>query len=222
MRRLEGDGMNMNPKLLSAVIAVGLLAIAIPSFIYEECRIDVPNKHIAVLTHKIGKDLERGDVLAPSPEYKGVQQEVLTEGRYYYNPYAWSWQVVPQVEIPEGKLGVRIRMYGEDLPAGELIAENDNQKGIVAEVLQSRPLSAYNAWVIDPDNPSAAANKPTRENYAETDRTARSGHDSRRLQRVDHRAFRPHAQGRGRQSTRFGQGRKRRANRRRWSRAPTI
>ena len=49
--------------------------IAIPSFIYQECRIDVPNKHMAILTHKIGKDLEPGIVIAPSPEYKGVQRE---------------------------------------------------------------------------------------------------------------------------------------------------
>ena len=83
----------------------------------------------------MGKDLESGVILAPSQEYKGVQQEVLTEGRYYYNPYDWTWQVVPQVEIPEGKLGVRIRMYGEDLAAGELIAWKESQKGIVPEVL---------------------------------------------------------------------------------------
>ena len=120
--------------------------IAIPVFIYQDCRIDVPNKHIAVLTHKIGLDLEPGVVIAPSPDYKGVQQEVLAEGRYYYNPYAWDWQVVPQVEIPEGKLGVRIRMYGQDLAAGELIAWKENQKGIVAEVLRPGRY-AHNAWV---------------------------------------------------------------------------
>lgn len=158
--------MNTNPKLVSAVIVIAVLAIAVPSFIYEECRIDVPNKHIAVLTRKIGKDLERGDVLALSPEYKGVQREVLTEGRYYYDPYEWSWQVVPQVEIPEGKLGVRIRLYGEDLPAGEILAASENQKGIVAAVLRPGRYP-YNAWVVDSSNPAAAGRKPTRENYAE-------------------------------------------------------
>ena len=156
--------MNRNPNLLSAVIFLGLLVIAIPAFIYEECRIDVPNAHIAVLTHRIGKDLERGVVLAPTSEYKGVQQEVLTEGRYYYNPYAWSWQVVPQVEIPNGKLGVRIRMYGDDLPAGEMLATKDNQKGIVAAVLNPGRYP-YNAWIVDAKN--ASSSKPTRENYAE-------------------------------------------------------
>ena len=91
---------------------------------------------MAVLIRKTGEDLEPGVIIAPSSESKGVQKEVLTEGRYYYNPYDWEWQVVPQVEIPEGKLGVRIRMYGDDLAAGELIAWKENQKGIVSEVLR--------------------------------------------------------------------------------------
>lgn len=148
----------MNPRhqMWAAVILV--VIVTIPTFIYQECRIDVPNKHMAVLTHKIGMDLEPGIVIAPTPDYKGVQREVLTEGRYYYNPYAWDWQVVPQVEIPEGKLGVRIRMYGQDLAAGELIAWKENQKGIVSEVL--RP-GRY------PINACVAGNEKTRQNYAE-------------------------------------------------------
>jgi regulator of protease activity HflC (stomatin/prohibitin superfamily) len=112
------------------------LVICTPLFIYSECRIDVPNKHMAVLTHQVGKDLEKSMLLAPSTEYKGVQQDVLTEGRYYYNPYCWDWTVSPQIEIPEGKLGVRIRLYGNDLPAGELLAWKEDQKGIVPEVLR--------------------------------------------------------------------------------------
>jgi regulator of protease activity HflC (stomatin/prohibitin superfamily) len=144
--------MNQNQRLLGIVITIAVLVVAIPSFIYEECRIDVPNMHMAILTHKTGKDLERGVVLAPSSEYKGVQIDVLKEGRYYYNPYDWSWQVVPQVEIPEGKLGVRIRMYGDDLPAGELIARKENQKGIVAKILNPGRY-AINAAVVDKDKP---------------------------------------------------------------------
>ena len=136
----------LNPKYLIWVAAAVFVAVTVPWSIYQECRIDVPNKHMAILTHKMGKDLEPGVVIAPSPEYKGVQKEVLTEGRYYYNPYDWEWQVVPQVEIPEGKLGVRIRMYGDDLAAGELIAWKENQKGIVPEVLRPGRYP-INAWV---------------------------------------------------------------------------
>lgn len=148
----------MNQRYLASLIVIAVAVVAIPAFIYEECRIDVPNKHMAILTHKIGKDLEKGEILAPSEEYKGLQENFLTEGRYYYNPYAWDWQVVPQVEIPQGKLGVRIRMYGEDLPAGEVIAWKEDQKGIVPEVLRpGRYL--INAWV--------AGTEKARQNYAE-------------------------------------------------------
>jgi regulator of protease activity HflC (stomatin/prohibitin superfamily) len=129
----------------------------VPWTIYEDCRIDVPNKQMAVLTRKTGEDLQPGVVIAPSSEFKGVQKNVLTEGRYYYNPYDWDWQVVPQVEVPEGKLGVRIRMYGDDLAAGELIAWKENQKGIVSDVLRPGRYP-INAWVLG---------SPARENYAE-------------------------------------------------------
>lgn len=148
----------MKRYLWAQVVAAAAAFVGGPWLMYEECRIDVPNKHIAVLTHKIGKDLEPGMIIAPTEEYKGVQKDVLTEGRYYYNPYAWDWQVVPQIEVPEGKLGVRIRVSGEDLPAGELIAWKENQKGIVAEVLRPGRYP-INAWV--------AGASHARENYAE-------------------------------------------------------
>ena len=132
--------MDSKPWLLWLVPAA-VVIVAPFYFIYEDCRIDVPTRQMAILTHKTGKDLEPGMVIAPAPKhkgdpvYKGVQQEVLNEGRYYYNPYDWEWEVVPQIEIPKGKLGVRIRLYGEDLPAGELIATQETQKGIVRDVL---------------------------------------------------------------------------------------
>jgi regulator of protease activity HflC (stomatin/prohibitin superfamily) len=153
----------MNPKLQAWIVVIALFVIVPPCFIYQECRIDVPNKHIAVLTKKIGEDLPPGVILAPSPDHKGVQADVLTEGRYYYNPYIWDWQIVPQVEIPEGKLGVRIRMYGEDLPADELIATNEKQKGILAKVLNPGRYP-INAVLVDG---KAAKSEMPRQNYAE-------------------------------------------------------
>ena len=134
-------------KIWTSVAILVLIAIIAPWWMYSEMRIDVPAKQMAVLTRKTGKELEPNMVIAPSQEYKGVQKDVLTEGRYYYNPYIWESEVVPQVEIPEGKLGVRIRMYGEDLPAGELIAWKETQKGIVPEVLRPGRYPV-NAWVV--------------------------------------------------------------------------
>ncbi len=161
---------DMDGRFWLQIAAIVALVAAIPYFIYQECRIDVPNSCLAILTHKVGKDLEPGVVIAPSEEYKGVQADALREGRYYYNPYAWDWQVVPQVEVPEGKLGVRIRMYGEDLPAGQLIAEKDTQKGIVANVLTPGRYPEYNAIVVDKtgkNGADTAARGEMRQNYAE-------------------------------------------------------
>jgi regulator of protease activity HflC (stomatin/prohibitin superfamily) len=121
---------------LSGFIVLLLVAVIGGYVIYSSFRIEVPTAYMAILTHKTGKDLPNADEIAPSAEYKGVQQQVLTEGRYFYNPYNWSWKVVPQIEIPQGKLGVRIRLHGEELPYGEIIAKSETQKGIVADVLR--------------------------------------------------------------------------------------
>ena len=121
-----------------------------PIYLWNQCRIDVPSRHMAILIKKTGEDLPNGVELAPSSEYKGVQKEVLREGRYFkplvYNPYFYDWIVVPQIEIPEGKLGVRIRLHGDNLAPGDLIAFDENQKGIVADVLTPGRY-AINAWV---------------------------------------------------------------------------
>jgi hypothetical protein len=127
-KQIESNQLNgnqlvrLNLKTLTLAVLVFLAVVVIPWIAYDDFRIEVPNKQMAVLVRKTGEDLEPGVVIAPSSEFKGVQKDVLTEGRYYYNPYDWAWQLVPQVEIPEGKLGVLIRMYGDDLAANELIA----------------------------------------------------------------------------------------------------
>lgn len=158
----------MNPKrpLLpspAALAAIALVASGVLAYeLYNSFLIEVPAKCMAILVHKTGKDIENSDSIAPSdrdkgvrPEdYKGVQPDVLTEGRYYYNPYNWAWTVVPQIEIPAGKLGVRIRLYGEDLPPSELLAK-ETQKGIVPEILFPGRYS-INALLVDPAQPRPA------------------------------------------------------------------
>ena len=123
--------------------------------VYSMFRIDVPAKNIAVLTTLTGKDLSNDDEIAPDIHHKGLQQNVLTEGRYFYNIYHYSWSVYPMVEIPEGKMGIRIRLYGKDLGYGNFVATEDDQKGIVKEVLRPGryPLNALvqdGATIVSP------------------------------------------------------------------------
>jgi len=109
--------------------------IAMPLFYWGACRIEVPTGYMAVLTHKTGLDIANDDELAPSARHKGVQKEVLAEGRHFRDPWNWSWEVVPQIEIPQGKIGIRVRLNGDDPPDGGVIAWKENEKGIVPQVL---------------------------------------------------------------------------------------
>jgi regulator of protease activity HflC (stomatin/prohibitin superfamily) len=135
---LLGDG-TMNKSigtLVASVFFLGFCGLIGLWTVYSWFRIDVPSKHIAVLIKKTGIDLENNQEVAPDDKHKGIQKDVLAEGRYFYNPYNWDWEVIEMVEVPTGQLGVRVRFIGDDLPYGETIAWQPNQKGIVPEVLR--------------------------------------------------------------------------------------
>lgn len=125
---------------LAVVMLLSGLTVAASWTLYTSFRIDVGSGEIAVLTHKVGKDLPNSEEIAPSEEYKGIQRRVLTEGRYFYNPYAWSWDVVKQIEIETGKMGVKVSLTGDDLGYGEFLAHvgadgEPTTKGIMPGVL---------------------------------------------------------------------------------------
>jgi regulator of protease activity HflC (stomatin/prohibitin superfamily) len=103
---------------------------------YSEFRIDVPERHYAILIRKTGLDLENNQEVAPTADHKGLQLEIKNEGRYTANPYVYDWRVYPMIQIPENKMGVRVRLYGDDLPYANYVAMTDTQKGIVKEVLR--------------------------------------------------------------------------------------
>lgn len=131
------------------VVLVGIPLICVAAYIvYSKFRIDVPARHFAVLTRKTAEDLENSEEIAPDDKHKGLQLEVLSEGRYFYNPYVWQWDVYPMIEIPRDKMGVRIRLYGDDLGYGNFLAKDKNDKGIVEDVIKPGRY-AINAVVID-------------------------------------------------------------------------
>lgn len=123
-----------------AMIFAALISAMI---VYNLCKIEVGTGQQAVLIRKTGLDLLPGMELAPEPKdgayYKGVQaygpnRGVLTEGRYFYNPFHWSWEISPQFEVHSDKIGVRLALDGDDLPPGQVLAE-EGQKGIRRQVL---------------------------------------------------------------------------------------
>lgn len=129
------------------VVVMGFVATAA---VYSCFRIDVGTGEIAVLIRKTGKDLTNGEEVAPGPEYKGIQKQVLTEGRHFYNPYSWSWEVLPQVEIKPGEMGIKVSLAGDDLGYGDFLATVDangeaTTKGIMPGVLKPGryPINPY-------------------------------------------------------------------------------
>ena len=154
----EEPGRGLVPLFLLGAAAIVIAIVAAPIFYLGFCRIIVPTGYIAVLTRKTGKDIPNDAELAPDATYKGLQKDVLAEGRHFRNPWSWDWEVVPQIEIPQGKVGVRIRLYGDDPPNGEVIAWKESEKGIVPGVLQP---ARY------PINAVLAGQTDSRKNYAE-------------------------------------------------------
>jgi regulator of protease activity HflC (stomatin/prohibitin superfamily) len=131
--------------VLTAVI--GLSAIWT---MYTSFRIDVGSGEIAVLIRKTGKDISNKDEIAPSEAHKGVQRAVLPEARYFYNPYSWSWQVIKQIEIAPGEMGIKVSLTGDDLGYGDFLAKVDangdaTTKGIMPGVLKPGryPINPY-------------------------------------------------------------------------------
>jgi regulator of protease activity HflC (stomatin/prohibitin superfamily) len=114
---------------VGAVIAIGLGLFFFKGFV------SVPEGQAMILIRKTGKPLAPGQIITDDPSQQGIQLQLYPEGWHFLNPYIWEAVIVPKLEIQEGKLGVKIRLYGEKLPLGQVIAEN-GQKGILADILR--------------------------------------------------------------------------------------
>ena len=97
------------------------------------CRFYVPPNHMAVIISQGGKELPPGQILAEKGQ-KGVQREVLGEGRHFRDPVMFEHKIEPVTIIPPGKIGVVTSKIGEELPSGEFLA-GPGQKGILRSVL---------------------------------------------------------------------------------------
>jgi regulator of protease activity HflC (stomatin/prohibitin superfamily) len=123
------------PKLVLGPIFIVGAIVAVSTFIWVFCRIEPGAGEIAVLIRKTGENLPPGQVIALEEKQKGIQLAVLSEGRYFRNPYTWSWKIRRILDVPAGKLGVMTRLYGQELPPGKIIA-GDDQRGIMQEILR--------------------------------------------------------------------------------------
>ena len=119
---------------LSVIAGVAIIAAAFLAFLWTCCRVYVPEGYMAVVTAKLGKPLPPGQILAEKGQ-KGVQREVLGEGRHFLDPINHDWKIVPVKTIPLGSVGIVTSKVGNDLPPGDILAPDELSKGVWRRVL---------------------------------------------------------------------------------------
>jgi len=122
-------------KIIGIVVgAVAIVAVVFAGFLWTCCRVYVPAGSMAIVTAKTGDPLPPGRILA-EPGEKGVQRVPLAEGRHFLNPINNDWRIVPVMTIPAGSVGVVTSKTGKELAAGEILAPDEDSKGVWRRVL---------------------------------------------------------------------------------------
>jgi len=90
-------------RILLPLAGLFLIALAaMGSVAWFSFRLYVPEDMCAVLIRKTGTVLPAGQLVATEPGQRGIQEEVLGPGRYFYNPITWDYELKPQTVIPSG------------------------------------------------------------------------------------------------------------------------
>ncbi len=76
---------------------------------------------------------ENGSVLE-----KGMVRELLGPGRHFRTPFYWGRELIPDILVKPGEVGIATSKLGKELPAGEYIVDGDlgetEFKGIIRKV----------------------------------------------------------------------------------------
>ncbi len=89
-------------------------------------------------------------ITADKPGGRGIQRDTLGEGFHFLLPFIYETFKIKQVVIGKEEIGIKIRMFGDPLPAGRTLAtEKDNYKGVIDKVLvQGRHLINLKAYRV--------------------------------------------------------------------------
>ena len=90
-------------------------------------------------------------------DVNGIQEGVYLTGTYFFSPFDYERTVEPIAEVHPGKVGVVIRLFGDPLPEGQVLADPAKiQRGPLPGILQpgkypqySNP-HAYKVIEVDP------------------------------------------------------------------------
>jgi hypothetical protein len=132
------------------LLLVGGLGSAVwAGWMWTSARVEVEPDTFLVLTHRWGKPLPSGEIIAPDASYQGIQRAVLPEGRYFLNPFYFTSEVHEVVRVPAKFCAVLIRKAGVDISPerkirGEFLARGEldlearrdmGERGILEQIL---------------------------------------------------------------------------------------
>src|SRR5512136_2279527 len=88
---------------LGGIVAIVVMIGGIAYFLMY--RVVVPSGSIGIVKAMTGKSLPADRILAKEGE-KGIREDFLSPGRYYFNPWFYKIEIKPEINIPGGKFGV--------------------------------------------------------------------------------------------------------------------
>ena len=123
-------------------------------------RVVVDPDKVLVLMKKDGDRSLGGDqVVIPDPktypggpeawekvygDANGIQEAVYLTGTYFFSPFDYERTTEPIAEVHPGKVGVAIRLFGDPLPEGQVLADADKiQRGPLPGILQPGKYPQY-------------------------------------------------------------------------------
>lgn len=125
----------------AAVYFVGVVLI----WDWTICRVDVPPGHSLRLRYKgpfpfgAAKQAPEGTLVTLDkggrPSMVGILEAMPGPGRHFYSPLEYEREVVPDIVIEPGKLGVVTSKVGKPLPAGAILADGPGFRGTWRRVL---------------------------------------------------------------------------------------
>ncbi len=147
---------------VAAIVAVPLFMLLLTGAIYWFLiRVEVEANELLVLVNKTGRTIPKeladqfSDQVVLYPElvrsiaevtgeteeevregYKGIRYEVLTEGRYFPNPYKYKAIKQRATLIKQNRIGVLVRRYGNPLPFPKTVATEPDERGPVEAILK--------------------------------------------------------------------------------------
>jgi regulator of protease activity HflC (stomatin/prohibitin superfamily) len=153
-------------------LALALLVIYGAYFWFVRRVVVDPDKVLVLMKKDGGHSLPGDQVVVPDPktypggqeawdkaygDANGIQESVYLTGTYFFSPFDYERTVEPIAEVHPGKVGVVIRLFGDALPEGQVLADPGKlQRGPLPIILQpgkypqySNP-HAYKVIEVDP------------------------------------------------------------------------